>query len=307
LFYTCTSMAIYRFTVVLFGIALAYIPGYGQAQDAVNTKKEYRIPFVITDYNNISIEAIINGVDTAHLMLHTAASSMTLIEEAAQRASSIRFDGTDTGVKSWGGQENSSRYSNHNSLQIGDMVWKDIQIGENKFSGQQTDGKVGLDLFAGRVVVIDYAEKMLTIRNELPNVKRYQKLKLTKDGDLLFIEVGCRIGDAIVPRKFLIHSGYSGALLLDDKFVTEHRLGETLTIVGSKELKDSFGNVLKTQKAVLPSVRIGHCELKDVSAGFFEGAIGRQKMSVMGGEVLRRFKIVLDGERTFIYIYEQNS
>ncbi len=258
--------------------------------------------FVLTEYNNISVTAVVNGRDTVHLMLHTAASSVTLIEEATQRVKSITFNGTDTGVKSWGGQENSSRFSNHNSLQIGAMVWKDITIGENKYSGQHTDGKFGLDLFEGKAVVIDFEKKIIIVRKDLPKIKGYGKLKLTTDREFMFIDAGIETAGQLLPRKFLIHSGYSGALLLDDVFVQENELGEKLKIVGSKELKDSYGNVLKTQSATVPSFRIGEAVLHDVTAGFFEGAIGRQKMSILGGEILKRFRIVIDGKREFIYL-----
>jgi len=281
---------------LVFGWAIAY------GQPNINTSQEYRIPFVLTEYNNISIEAIINGHDTVHLMLHTAASSVTLTEEATQQAKSITFNGTDTGVKSWGGQENSSRFSNHNSLQIGDMVWKDITIGENKYSGQHTDGKFGIDLFEGKAVVIDFEKKIIIVRKDLPKAKGYEKLKLTADHEFMFIEAGIETAGQVLPRKFLIHSGYSGALLLDDVFVQENKLGEKLRIVGSKELKDSYGNILKTQSATVPSFRIGEVVLHDVTAGFFEGAIGRQKMSIMGGDILKRFRIIIDSKREFVYL-----
>jgi hypothetical protein len=36
--------------------------------------------------------------------------------------------------------------------------------------------------------------------------------------------------------------------------------------------------------------------------GFFEGAIGKQKMSVVGGDVLKRFNILIGLDRTEIYL-----
>jgi len=273
-----------------------------QAQPYQNTNPEYHIPFTLTEYNNISIKAVINGSDTVQLMLHTAATSVTLIEEATQRLKSITFNGTDTGVKSWGGQENSSRFSNHNSLQIGDMAWKDITIGENKYSGQHTDGKFGLDLFNGKSVSIDFEKKEIVVRNDMPKIKGYQKLKLIPNEEFLFIEAGIEADGKILTRKFLIHSGYSGALLLDDVFVQENKLGEKLTITGSKELKDSYGNILKTQSAIISSLTIGKLKLTNITTGFFEGAIGRQKMSIIGGEVLKQLQIIFDPKREYIYL-----
>ncbi len=113
-FYISIHMKSIHNHCLLLSLVFGWATTYGQTD--INTAHEYRIPFVLTEYNNISVTAVVNGRDTVHLMLHTAASSVTLIEEATQRVKSITFNGTDTGVKSWGGQENSSRFSNHNSL-----------------------------------------------------------------------------------------------------------------------------------------------------------------------------------------------
>lgn len=265
--------------------------------------KTISIPFHLTPYNNISIQAILNGQDTLKLMFHTAASSVTITEEAAQKTKSLVFDGTLEGIKSWGGSDNEARLSKNNTLQIGGIKFEDISIWENKYSGQETDGKFGLDLFTGKVLRLDFEKKRLTLSSSMPKqLKQYQKLKLTADGDLMFVEAKCKFGDSILSNNFLIHSGYAGGILLDDEFAQKHQLGEKLKIVGEKALKDSYGNVLKTKKAILPSLKIGSEQLVDVPIGFFEGAIGRQKMSVMGGDILKRFNIVIDAKREFIYL-----
>jgi len=90
--------------------------------------------------------------------------------------------------------------------------------------------------------------------------------------------------------------------LFDDEFVTENKLDQKLKIVDEKQLKDSYGNILKTQKAVLSLLSIGNMNLPNVPASFFTGGIGRQKMSIIGGDVLKRFNIIIDANRTFIYL-----
>jgi hypothetical protein len=72
--------------------------------------------------------------------------------------------------------------------------------------------------------------------------------------------------------------------------------------VGEKELKDSYGNIIKTQKAILPAFKIGNTTLSHVPVGFFAGAIGRQKMSIIGGDILKRFNIIIDAQREYIYL-----
>jgi Aspartyl protease len=266
-------------------------------------EKEIVIPFQLTEYNNISVQAILNEKDTVNLMFHTAASSVTLTEDAVKKITSLIFNNNTEGVKSWGGETNAARLSENNSLQIGAMQFKGISIWENKYSGQKTDGKFGIDLFKDHVIKLDFEKNRLIITSALPkDIHKYEKLKLILENDMMFLEAGCKTDTAVFTNRFLIHSGYSGAILFDDKFAGDNKLGETLKITGEKELKDSYGNTLKTIKAVLPVLKIGTVELYNVPVGFFSGALGRQKMSVVGGDILKRFQIIIDSKRAYIYL-----
>lgn len=270
---------------------------------ATGQTQTLRIPFQLTAHNNIAVPAILNDTDTVILMFHTAASDVTLTEDATKKLKSIRFDGTTDGIKSWGGAENTARHSANNSLRIGGRLLSNIEIWENKFSGPNTDGKFGLDLFKGQRIQLDFEQKIMQVSPILPKkLKKYQQFKLTIEDELMFIEASCTFGDTVIQHPFLIHSGYSGGLLLDDQFASENKLGEKLKIIGTKDLKDSYGNVIRTQKAILPGLTIGNNTLANVPVGFFEGAIGRQKMSIMGGDVLKRFQVVIDPKNRVIYL-----
>lgn len=261
------------------------------------------IPFQLTKSNNISIQAILNEKDTVDLMFHTAASSLTLTEDAVLKTQSLFFNSNTEGIQSWGGGENSARLSEKNVLQIGGMKWEGVSIWENKYSGPQTDGKFGVDLFENKVIQLDFEKKTMTITATLPsNIQKYEKLQLLFENDMMFVEASSKIGQSSLKNKFLIHSGYAGGVLLDDQFVSEHQIGEKLKIIGEKELKDSYGNIIKTKKAILPMLKIGNATLSNVPVGFFDGAIGMQTMSILGGDVLKRFNIIIDSKRAYIYL-----
>lgn len=260
------------------------------------------IPFQLTNYNNLSIKAVLNQKDTVQLMFHTAANAVTLTEEALQKTKSLKFDRIDS-VKSWGGNDNTSKFSKSNTLQIGQLKWENVPIWENKNSGQYTDGKFGLDLFENKVIEIDFDKKVLIITVGLPSkIKQYEKLKLTFEDEMMFVEGNVSIGNNNYKNKFLIHSGYAGSVLFDDQFVAKNKIGEHLKITDEKQLKDSFGNILKTKKAILPIFTLGKVKLKNISIGFFEGAIGRQKISIIGGDLLKRFNMIIDAKREFVYL-----
>ena len=267
------------------------------------TTPSIQIPFQLTSYNNLSIQAILNGKDTVHLMFHTAANALTLSEDAVKQMKSIQFVSTTDSVKSWGGQANSSRYSSKNQIQIGSLSWDNQAIWENQFSGQYTQGKFGMDLFKNWVVEIDYDKSVILLHKVLPSkIKDFQKSKLYTNDEMFFIEAACSIQDSVFQERFLIHSGYSGALLINDQFAQLHQFGKKLSIVGEKKLKDSFGNTIVSKQARLPLLFIADNTLSNVPVGFFEGSLGRQPYSIIGGDLLKQFNIVIDAQRQFIYL-----
>ena len=279
----------FRISILLTGMYLT-----ASAQQSV-------IPFQLTEYNNVSIQGLVNKKDTVHLMFHTAESGLTLTEDAAKRMSSIHFDGADT-ANSWGGQ-GVAHYSKNNRLEIGPLHWDSLLVWVDQNSGQHTDGKFGPDLFADKVIVIDYDTRTITLYPGLPaRIDGWQKLKLEKEPGSLYIEGACVVNGVSIVNKFLIHSGYAGSLLLDDRFAAENHLDSLLKVIGVKELKDSYGHVIKTEKVLLPGFRIGGLELANVPAGFFEGNIGRQKKSILGGDILKRFNWIIDAKREYIYM-----
>lgn len=267
------------------------------------TGKTDTIPFILTEYNNLSIKAVLNDADTVQLMFHTAANAVTLTEDAIKKLKSLRFDGKTDSIKSWGNQANSARFSPANTLRIGSLTWEKVPIWENTYSGQFTDGKFGIDLFEHKVVGINFDRNLICLYEQLPGeTSSYEKMALQKRNDMLFIEGICKTNDSSYTNTFLLHSGYAGAILFDDKFANEHHLGEKLKITGEKTLKDSYGNAVKTKQSILPQLQFGDIILENPTAGFFEGTLGRQQMSAIGGDVLKRFNIIIDAKRENIYL-----
>jgi hypothetical protein len=285
-----------KFRLILLWLAIS--------QMSLGQTKKTLIPFELTTYNNISIRAILNQKDTVQLMFHTGATYVTLTEDATKKLKSIAFDKTIDGIKSWGGQTDGARVSEHNSLAIEGLAWENLSITENKLSGQFTDGKFGFDLFENKVVEIDYEKKIITVSDKLPKrIKGYEKHKLTYKNGLMIVEAQCNVGkDSILTNSFFLHSGYAGSILIDDKFAKDHNLNEKLKITGEKELKDSYGNILKTKKAILPIFKLGNQALSDIPVSFFISDLGIQKISAVGGDVLRRFNWIIDAKREFIYL-----
>jgi len=285
--------------VLIFTFSFFCLGAFAQNSVSLNS---YSIPFRLTSSNNISIRAVLNEKDTLNLMFHTSASDLTITTEAINRLKTVNFTRTDT-LKSWGGDANAARFSGNNSLAIGKQKWEGMKIWENKNSGPETDGKFGLDLFDDQVIEIDFDKSVMTISTDLPKkADAFTKVKLNYNDGMMFIEARSNIGTEELSNQFLIHSGYAGSVLFDDGFTNRHKLSDQLKVISEKSLKDSYGNVLKTKKAIMPMLILAGVELKDISVGFFQGAIGQQKMSILGGDVIKRFNMIIDAKRNYIYL-----
>lgn len=133
-------------------------------------------------------------------------------------------------------------------------------------------------------------------------INQYRRFELISKDDELFLKAVCQTGTDSFANEFLVHSGYAGGILLDDKFAEENKIGQRVHITGEKKLQDAYGNVIITKRGVLPFFNIGKLQLANVPVGFFEGAIGRQQVSVVGGDILKRFNWVIDANRAYIYL-----
>ncbi|MEM8526683.1 MAG: hypothetical protein AAGG68_18725 [Bacteroidota bacterium] len=286
------------FRSISFFVFLIFIISDLTAQNQLSTDT---IPFRFTAHNNIVIQSIINQKDTVNLMFHTASDLLTLTEEATAKMSTLQFNAPDS-INSWGGK-GKARFSEGNLLEIGNLKWKNIELLENKNSGPGTDGKFGLSFFEGRIIEINFNLSVIVLHDVLPKLeKEYEQFKLFGSGVFLFLEGKSNIENVELNHQFLIHTGYGGTILYDDEFAKEHNLGEQLKTLSEKELKDAYGNILKVKKSELPFFSIGKTTFEKIPIGFFEGKIGRQRMSVIGGDLIKRFNLILDKKNSHIYL-----
>lgn len=265
-----------------------------------------RIPFTLGPGNTIVIRATLNGADALDLMFHTAVDSVSLTRAAIARLSRFDVDGS-IAVQSWGGTTN-ARHSGGNTLQIGDLVWRSVGITEDENSGEHTDGKFGPSLFGDKVVEVDFDALQLVVHPSLPPLDdRWRRIPLAVHDGLLFVDGEVAVGERRCTTSFLLHTGFGGTVLLDEQFVQANALADRLTTIREDELRDSYGNAVKTRTVRLPALRFGDRTFTDVPARIFDGTLGDRRMSVLGGDVLRRCDLVLDAAHESLWIAPSRS
>lgn len=277
------------------GAAVACLPGCTTPPPVVT------IPFTRTAADNLVIRATLNGRDELDLMFHTAADSVSLTKAAIARLGTFAADGA-VNVRSWGGSTE-ARHSSGNSLRIGELEWRELELTECVESGPGTDGKFGPDLFAGRVLELDFDAGELRLHNTLPpHATSYHRLELLHRHGCWRLLGELTVGDRRYPTEFLLHTGFGGTALLDEQFVREHGLDAELAAGDGTTLKDSYGNPVRTTAVQLPALQFGALTFRGVPAATFAGVLGGHRTSVVGGGLLTRMNLIFDAERHYVYV-----
>jgi hypothetical protein len=264
-----------------------------------------RIPFTLTEANNISVPVVINGTESLELMFHSAVDSISLTTEAVKKMRTLTIS-ESVNVESWGGVAQAG-VSTGNRLQIGNLGWKDQTIYIDGLSGPGTDGKFGRNLFTGKILEINFDTRELGIHVSVPKAvteatSTYQRLDFLLLQESMYVVGELTVGDNTFTNQFMIHSGFGGTALLDDAFVSTHQLASKLDTISERELKDSFGNVLRTRKVKLPMLSFAGVHFSDVPIEIFDGTLGNQKVSVLGGDLLKRFNLIVDSANQHLYL-----
>lgn len=256
--------------------------------------------FTLTEFQHMIFPARLNGKDSVQLMFHLAAQGLTLIQDSAARFPSVDFNQEDS-ARSWGGRT-ASRTSQGNLLELGPFQWDKQMIWENKASGQFSDGKFGLNYFDHHILEFDFSEEYLVVHTRLPDTSSYTRVPLKMRQERVFVPTRLQVGDTVLTHSFLLHLGYGGSLLLNDAFAHAHKVSSFWPVTSEQILTDAYGNEIQVKKATVPHMEVGPFALESVPAGYFDGNLGRQSMSVMGGDMMQRFDMLLDLQQVRLYL-----
>ncbi len=261
-----------------------------------------KIPFRLTKYNNILVPVVINQQDTVQLMLHTGSDYVDIIEDSYKKMKSIHVSDTINNVTSWGG-ESDMKMSHNNLIKIGDKEFKKIPIFINKLSGHESDGKIGLKIFENTYLEINFDNQILYVYDEAPSkLKNYKKINSRYHQQTLYINAFPIINNKPTEAEFMIHTGYSGALIISDDFAKEYKLVQNFKITGESKLSDAAGSIIISKKSILPNFKIENYKFKNLPMSFFDSSIKIQHKNIIGGDLIKRFNIIISPKKDHLYI-----
>jgi len=178
--------------------------------------------------------------------------------------------------------------------------------------GKSIGGIIGYDFIKQFVVEVNYQAKVM-------NVYAPASYKHSGSSDIVPIKfinkkpfVNVKIkpqGRHAVEGTFMIDTGADGAMTVDSPFVRAHQLLKSLTRIKQANLGGA-GGTAKSITARVENIQFGRFVISNPLVSFSQAAKGSDALAnyagVLGGEIFRRFTLILDYSRQRI-ILEPNA
>jgi hypothetical protein len=245
------------------------------------------IPFILTEFNNVKIKAVLNGVDTLNLMFDSGTTGLLLTNDAIKHKTHL-----------------SDNTKSNNALRIGNLTWDSLQVFPVELSGQGTEGRFGWDLFDGKVVEIDYDKNLFIVHTQLPAISRaYAKFDMEYVHTLFCIKAELQIKNTKYMNRFLFDNGYQRTAMLDTLLMEEQRYPKDLVVIKKVIMRNGQGGEVPVITINAEGLDLGKQRLSNVPVQLLATANpARFKTHILGNEVLKRFNTILDFQNNVVYL-----
>lgn len=266
-----------------------------------------RIPFLLRNHH-ILVRGTVDESDSLWFIVDTGASGHVLNASTAKRLGLRTEEGATAGGT--GGQVAASRVRGARillpgvELDSGHIVAIPLDMLALK-TGHPCDGIVGYELFAERVVTIDYdrAELVLHPASEFRPPAGATTLPLTLRHNHPYVPARVTLpGGKPIEGSFVLDTGSVLSLILSPSFVAEHKAIERVPRTIQVQLggvggptRNPLGRIARLELG--PHVLVGPTAvLSQVGGGF----TSPEEAGNIGGEILSRFRVTFDyGRKRF--------
>jgi len=267
-------------------LIIVFVNFYGEL------KAQEIIPFRMNGHYNIIVKSLINEKDSIDLMFQIAMQDASLAPNRKKKVESIKFDTS----------EFSEGLSKVNTIQVANTKIDSIWIWDNEYTGYEAEGKIGTQLFKGKIFKINYDHSQFELYDELPVTEGFVQIPLNVKRGQLFVNISSFIGSKEIYNEFLLQSGFSGAIIYNNQISDENHLSQNLLQLEEKTMSNSAGQKLTNLICRLPDLKIAGFEFKDIPVGIFTGEIKNQPTSYMGADLIHRFNWIFDTKAKVAYI-----
>ena len=283
-------------------------------------KRLVTIPTEVTGYGLVFLQARVNNSQPLWFALDSGASFPFVIDSRSARALGLKLQDNLTLDGGAGAGTFEAAMTRGILVNLGGLAFADQTAAVfaldslESIAGRHLDGLVGRDLFSRYVVEIDYVGKNISLYD--PQTYTYlgaaESIPLTMRGEYLFVSAKIEMpGRAPLEGQFLVDTG--GGLvtvILNAPFARSRNLPDpTKRAILDRSLSGLGGEVrLLVSRAT--SFALGKIAIREPIVYVSQdrgGALASSNFDgVIGGEILRRFKVIFDYPRRRL-ILEPNA
>ncbi|MEO6051888.1 MAG: retropepsin-like aspartic protease [Pyrinomonadaceae bacterium] len=300
-----------KYLLLVFALIIALVPTSLTAQQKahpsakfISESKSVGIPLDI-DNNIIRMKVRINGSRELTMIFDTGASVTGIdehfVKELGLKTTSDTLKGSGTGGNFTGKYVKTSTISVE-GVEVYNQPLAAFKI--NSPPGFDFDGIIGYDFIKAFVVEIDYEKKTMTLRDPKTYVYRGKgeivPLNLVGRKTPL-VKMTMKVnGRPAFPVNLELDGGFDGAFVLNSPTVKKRNLGSAFKDVVERTNRGAGGDqqLVMVQFAL---VRFGSIFLDRPPVGLafdtVRAGAATNNDGIIGGEVLRRFKVIIDYSR----------
>ena len=251
------------------------------------------IPFHLTEFNNISVNAILNKKDSIKLMFDTGSVDFSLTKEAIKKYLNPK------------GLKLTMKDISDNNFKISNLNWQHQQIYPIETTAQGNDGMFGWNAFDGKILEINYDKNIMIVHSKLPKIgKEFEKfpMELMKEHFCIYLDL--ENNGKKHKTRYLFDSGYQRAIMLDNDILKESNLKvEDFKLVKETKMYNSQNEEIPLKTVLLPKLHFGKYVLENIPAQInsYNKSAG-YNTNFLGNEILKRFNAILDFQNNVVYL-----
>ena len=300
----------------LLAILVFILPLYAQEFSLPEGADEVEIPIDVVSGIMIA-RAKVNGTEL-RFIIDSGASRSTIFNINGVDSLNVG-QGRETTIRGYGSLEPFKAIeSSQNLIQIGELksenatinVLTESQISFLPILGTEVNGIIGIEFFKNHLVELDFRRERILIYKDKSALRlsRYEKIKLEKVSEKLYINAQVKNDSSEMPARLLLDTGSGDALWLfekDEQFKMPVKgfrdylgFGMSGDVYGFRSKVDT----LEIGDFTFDKITFAYPELD--RENFQSSELNRGSI---GGEVLRRFEIVIDYDNEFLYLRQTRA
>lgn len=279
--------------------AIAPMPDHPRAAAAAPPDT---IPFTLTAFNAIQVQAILNDRDTLQLHFDSGSIEVRLTREAILKKTHLLAN--QPAALAGTAPPNYNRLNPVRKLQLGSFVLNQPEVMPTTLTAQDMDGRFGYSLFEGKQLEIDYDHHWLLVHSQLPKARKdYAKVKLKFIRSFVCVNAHFAIANQQYAGDFLLDTGSSQALIIDSTWASQHHFPHNLKLLKTLVIRDPRGVKYETSVVQAPAFQLGRFTLTDVPTNRLSSKNPtRLSVNYLGNDLLKRFNLILDFQHDVLYL-----